>query len=66
MALITFQEVAEAYMFNLFEDGNFCTIHVKRVTLMPKDIQLNLISASLSLIIPGILFRFNDPSILVA
>ncbi|XP_054977117.1 histone H3.1-like [Sorex araneus] len=24
----------------LFEDTNFCTIHAKRVTIMPKDIQL--------------------------
>ena len=34
------QEAAEAYLISLFEDGNLCAIHTKRVTLMPKDIQL--------------------------
>ena len=40
MALLALQEVAETYMVNLFEDVNLCTVHVKRVTLLPKDIQL--------------------------
>ncbi|XP_049346793.1 histone H3-like [Solanum verrucosum] len=26
--------------FGLFEDTNLCAIHAKRVTIMPKDIQL--------------------------
>lgn len=34
------QEAAEAYVVELFEDTNLCAIHVKRVTIMPKDIQL--------------------------
>ncbi|KAH0730487.1 hypothetical protein KY290_001494 [Solanum tuberosum] len=35
------QEVAEAYLVvGLFEDTNLCAIHAKRVTIMPKDIQL--------------------------
>ena len=34
------QEAAEAYLVRLFEDTNLCAIHVKRVTIMPKDIQL--------------------------
>ena len=40
MAFLTLQEVAEAYVVNLFEDANLCTVQAKRVTLMPKDIQL--------------------------
>ena len=34
------QEAAEAYLIRLFEDTNLCAIHAKRVTIMPKDIQL--------------------------
>ncbi|CBI24852.3 unnamed protein product, partial [Vitis vinifera] len=33
-------EAAEAYLVGLFEDTNLCAIHAKRVTIMPKDIQL--------------------------
>ena len=40
MALITLQEAAEAYVVNFFEDANLCTVHTKKVTLLPKDIQL--------------------------
>ena len=39
-ALIALQEAAEAYLVSLFEDTNLCGIHAKRVTIMPKDIQL--------------------------
>ena len=39
-ALIALQEAAEAHLVGLFEDANLCTIHAKRVTIMPKDIQL--------------------------
>ena len=39
-AVMALQEAAEAYLISLFEDGNLCAIHAKRVTLMPKDIQL--------------------------
>jgi histone H3 len=39
-ALMALQEATEAYAVGLFEDANVCTIHAKRVTLMPKDIQL--------------------------
>ncbi|OVA03961.1 histone H3 [Macleaya cordata] len=34
------QEAAEAYLVGLFEDTNLYAIHAKRVTIMPKDIQL--------------------------
>lgn len=34
------QEASEAYLVSLFEDTNLCAIHAKRVTIMPKDIQL--------------------------
>ena len=34
------QEAAEAYLVGLFEDSNLCAIHAKRITIMPKDIQL--------------------------
>ena len=39
-ALMALQEAAEAYLIRLFEDTNLCAIHAKRVTIMPKDIQL--------------------------
>uniref|UniRef100_A0A8V5GNF2 Core Histone H2A/H2B/H3 domain-containing protein n=1 Tax=Melopsittacus undulatus TaxID=13146 RepID=A0A8V5GNF2_MELUD len=31
---------SESYLVGLFEDTNLCAIHAKRVTIMPKDIQL--------------------------
>lgn len=39
-AILALQEAAEAYLVNLFEDTNLCAIHAKRVTIMPKDMQL--------------------------
>ena len=39
-AIGALQEVSEAYLVGLFEDTNLCTIYAKRVTIMPKDIQL--------------------------
>ena len=39
-ALFALQEAAEAYLVGLFEDTNLCCIHAKRVTIMPKDLQL--------------------------
>ncbi|EJK72420.1 hypothetical protein THAOC_06053 [Thalassiosira oceanica] len=39
-AVLALQEASEAYLVGLFEDANLCAIHAKRVTLMPKDIQL--------------------------
>lgn len=39
-AVLAFQEAAEAHLVALFEDTNLCAIHAKRVTIMPKDVQL--------------------------
>ena len=34
------QESAEAYLIGLFKDMNLCGIHVKRVMILLRDIQL--------------------------
>mmetsp|Transcript_17073 Transcript_17073/g.37949 ORF Transcript_17073/g.37949 Transcript_17073/m.37949 type:complete len:139 (+) Transcript_17073:28-444(+) len=39
-AMLALQEAAEAHLTGVFEDANLCCIHAKRVTVMPKDIQL--------------------------
>lgn len=39
-AIMALQEASEAYLVSLFEDTNLAAIHAKRVTIMPKDIQL--------------------------
>ena len=39
-AILCLQEAAEAYLVGLFEDTNLCTIHARRVTITPKDLQL--------------------------
>ena len=39
-AIAALQEASEAYLVGMFEDTNLCAIHAKRVTIMPKDIQL--------------------------
>ena len=39
-AIKNLQESAEAYLVGIFEDANLCAIHAKRVTVMPKDMQL--------------------------
>ena len=39
-ALLCLQEATEAYLVSLLEDSNLCAIHARRVTIMPKDIQL--------------------------
>ena len=39
-AVIALQEASESYLVSLFEDTNLCAIHAKRVTIMPKDMQL--------------------------
>ena len=39
-AIMALQEASESYLVGLFEDTNLCAIHAKRVTIMPKDVQL--------------------------
>ena len=39
-AILCLQEAIEAYLVGLFDDANLCAIHARRVTIMPKDIQL--------------------------
>jgi histone H3/H4 len=39
-AILALQEAAEAYLIGLMEDTNLCAIHAKRVTIMPRDMQL--------------------------
>ena len=40
VALRVFNEVVEGYLVGLLQDTNLCAIEAKRVTIMPKDIQL--------------------------
>jgi histone H3 len=40
MAMLALQEAAEAYLVRLFEDTNLLAILAKRVTIMPRDMQL--------------------------
>ena len=39
-AWLALQEAAEMYLVRLFGDSLECALHAKRVTLMPRDIQL--------------------------
>ncbi|UYV76285.1 HIST1H3D [Cordylochernes scorpioides] len=40
LAMGALQEACEAYLVGLFEDTNLCAIHGRRVTIMPRDVQL--------------------------
>ena len=42
MSLLAMQAYVEAFSIGLFEDANLCAIHARRVTIMPKDMQLTL------------------------
>ena len=39
-AILTLQKAAEVYLVGALEDANLCAIHMKHITIMPKDIQL--------------------------
>ena len=41
-ALSALQEASEAYLVSLFEDTNLAALHAKRVTIMPRDMDLAL------------------------
>ena len=38
--VLALQEASEAFPVGLMEQANLCSIHAKRVTIMPQDIQL--------------------------
>jgi len=40
LAMECLQTAVETFIIQLFEDAYMCTLHAKRVTLFPKDIQL--------------------------
>ncbi|VUZ50609.1 unnamed protein product [Hymenolepis diminuta] len=39
-AVVALQEAAEAYLVGFIENTNLCAIRERRVTIMPKDMQL--------------------------
>ena len=39
-AIDALKEASEAFLLNLFEDANLCTLHANRVTLFPSDMKL--------------------------
>ena len=39
-ALEALQEAAETYLVRLLNNANLCALHARRITLMPRDIQL--------------------------
>jgi histone H3/H4 len=39
-AMEALQQASEAFLVQLFDDGNLCAIHAKRVTIMTRDLQL--------------------------
>ena len=39
-AMMALQEAGETFLVGLLEQSNLCGLHAKRVTIMPKDIQL--------------------------
>ncbi len=39
-ALLAIQEAAEMYLVRYFEDCNTCALHVKSVTIFPRDMFL--------------------------
>lgn len=42
LAMMALQEAAEAYLTQFLEDSSMCSMHAKRVTLLPRDMHLVL------------------------
>ncbi|NXY15865.1 CENPA protein, partial [Atrichornis clamosus] len=40
MALLALQEAVEAFAVRLLEDAYLCSLNARRVTLLPRDLQL--------------------------
>jgi len=40
-ALLALQEASEMFLVGLFEDAGLCALHGRRVTIMPRDLQLS-------------------------
>ena len=38
--MMALQEASEAFIVKHFENANYAAIHAKRITVMPKDLQL--------------------------
>ena len=39
-AILALQEASETYLTSLFQDTALCAVHARRITIMPKDMQL--------------------------
>jgi histone H3 len=39
-AILALQEAGESYITGMLEDSNLCAVHARRVTILPRDIQL--------------------------
>ena len=39
-AALALHKAVESYLIRLMEDTNLCAIHAKRVTILPRDMQL--------------------------
>ena len=42
LVVLALQEAGEAFLVGLLEQANMCAIHAKWVTIMPRDIQLDV------------------------
>ena len=47
-AILALQEASEAFIVGLFEEAQFCSLHVKRKTVTPEDMRLAMSIRGLS------------------